>query len=142
MDLLAQLWETIAPHWPFAAAALIFAFIGQVMKGAVWTEANFLRWRIDKPNPILWRFFWWGRKTMPLHPVAAGALLGLVPNVPVGAGIEGGPATVLYFAFAGVISTWAFALVKSWAKKKGIDLKLPGENGSKPPPEQSGDSKA
>jgi hypothetical protein len=135
MELLSQMWEAIAPHWPFAAATLILAFVGQVVKGTVWTEANFLKWRMEKPNPVLWRFFWWGRKTMPLHPVAVGALLGLVPNIPAGTGIEGRPATMLYFAFAGVMSTWAFALVKAWAKKHDIDLKLPGQP-STPPPAQ------
>lgn len=134
MELLSQMWEAIAPHWPFVAAMFILAFIGQVLKGVVWTEANFLRWRMHTPNAILWRFFWWGRKTLPLHPVAAGALLGLIPSMPVGSGVEGRTAAMLYFAFAGVLSTWAFAIVKAWAKSKDIDLKIPGNGSSTPPP--------
>lgn len=137
MEILKELWDAIAPHWPFFACALILAFVGQVVKGTVWTEANFLKWRMHTPNRVLWRFFWWGRKTMPLHPVAVGALLGLVPNIPLGTGIEGRPAAVLYFAFAGVFSTWIFAFVKAAAKKRGIDLKLPGQ--SDPPPSDDGD---
>ena len=138
MELLSQMWEAIAPHWPFVAAMFILASIGQVVKGTVWTRDNFLKYRMRTPNAVLWRFFWWGRKTLPLHPVAAGALLGLTPGVPLGTGIEGTTAAVLYFAFAGVFSTWAFAIVKAWAKSKDIDLKLPGDSSSAPPPASGG----
>jgi hypothetical protein len=133
MDTLAKLWELIQPHWPFAAVVVILAVVGQFMKGVVWTRPNFLRWRMTTPNAVLWRVFWWGRKTMPLHPVCAGAVLGTIPGIPVGTGIDGRPATILYFAFAGVISTWAFAMIKGWAKREyDLDLQLPGE--SSPPP--------
>jgi len=133
MDLFAQLGEAVGDHWPFVAAMLIFATIGQVLKGTVWTERNFLRWRTETPNAVLWRFFWWGRKTMPLHPVAVGALVGVLWSLPVADKVDTRAAAVLYFAFAGIMSTWAFAIAKGWAKKKGIDLKLPGT--SKPPPD-------
>ena len=138
MDLIAQLGEAVGDHWPFVAAMLIFATVGQVLKGTVWTERNFLKWRVDKPNAILWRVFWWGRKTMPLHPVAVGALCGrFVPGLPASPGVEGATALMLYFAFAGIGSTWAFAFVKAAAKKRGIDLKLPGNGNSAPPPSKA-----
>lgn len=122
MELLSQLGEAVGAHWPFVATALIFATVGQVLKAAVWTQRNFLRWRVDEPNAVLWRVFWWGRKTLPLHPVGAGALLGLVPAMPTSAGVDSTSGSVLYFAFAGVASTWVFATLKAAAKRKGLDL--------------------
>ena len=135
MDILGNILELAGAHWPFVAATLILAFIGQVLKGTVWTREHFLKWRLLTPNRVLWRFFWWGRKTLPIHPVVAGGLLGLVPGIPASPQVEGTTALVLYFAFAGVISTWAFAIVKAWAKKQGIDLNLSGQ--SDPPSEKT-----
>lgn len=122
MDIVGKLLELLGAHWPFPAAMLVLAAIGQVMKGSVWTEQNFLKWRQEKPNRVLWRFFWWGRATLPVHPVVAGALLCFVPGIPASPGVETRTALALYFGFAGVMSTWAFALVRAWAKNKGYDL--------------------
>jgi hypothetical protein len=41
----------------------------------------------------------------------------------------------MYFGFFGGMSTWAFEVIKGLAKKKGIDLEIPG--GSDPPPAPS-----
>lgn len=99
--------EFAIANWTFIAAMLVFASIGMGMK------------RLVPAHPKGWRR--WFRATMPVHPVIAGALLGLVPTVP--AGIEASTAgRCLYFAMAGVFSTWAYSVVKQLLAKKGIVL--------------------
>lgn len=119
--MLSAITEHVLPHWPFLIGALIFATIGQVMKSTVFGVE-----RCKKS-----RLFWIGRKTLPLHPVATGLLVGLIPTIPVSPGVEGLAASALYWAGAGLSSTWAFAVVRSLAKKRGVELQLPGE--SEPP---------
>jgi len=109
--------EYILPHWPFVVFALIAAVVVQVVKSTIWTKAH-----ADKKGRWQW-FYWWGRKTLALHPVAAGALIGLIPGMPVsldGAASMAGHAC--YYAAAGLVSCWAFDVVKALAKKRGIEL--------------------
>ncbi len=127
---------SLIAHWPFMAAALIFAMAGQVAKATFFTKANVRKYKGSKP--WLGETLWWGRKTLPMHPVGLGVAMGLVPGMPVGPGIETPAATVLYFAFAGLCSTWAFSVIKQLAKKKGIDLDLPTATTPPPPPPPAG----
>lgn len=138
--------DNLLPHWPFFSWILIAMMIGQVTKNALWTKqrahARFVdqlpgnslaKGEARKPVKIQW-LWWWGRKTLVLHPVAAGVVIGLIwqnpetadPAWPLAASIG-------YFAMSGALSTWAYEFLKSMAKKRaGIDLKLPGLD-SKPP---------
>lgn len=112
--LVAQL-----AHWPFIASAFVLSIVGQVMKNSLWTEEN------AKAHKL----YSLGRKTLPLHPVVCGILMGVAwKGLPVSPGVEGASARVLYFAFSGVAATWLFALIKAWAKKEGYDVALPGES--------------
>lgn len=114
----------VTSHWPFLVFALTAAIVVQIFKAAVWTEAR------AKGKGARAGFFWWARKTLPLHPVVAGALFGLIPGLPASPDVpETMAAHALYFAGAGLFSTWAFAVVKGVAKKKGIDIDL-GTGGS------------
>lgn len=124
--------EYVFPHWPFIVATLIFATMGQVMKATVFTKANVVKYKASdsKLGRIVGELLWWGRKSLPMHPVIAGALLGGVPGIPVSAPM-GEVATAvkqLYYAGAGMASTWAFAILKSVAKKRGIELDMPRES--------------
>lgn len=110
-------------HWPFAAVALTLMLVGQVAKSALWTKQNA---QARKPK-WLW---WWGYKTLPIHPVAVGAAIGAIWREPE-PGIAG-QAAVWYFALAGGFSVWLYQIAKGIAKRRGIELELPGE--SKPPP--------
>lgn len=113
--------EDVLSHWPFLAAAGIFAVVGQVMKGAVFTLA-----RVRAARGWLHHVLWWGRKTLAFHPVLAGVALGFVPGMPVSPGVsESAAAHALYFAGAGVCSTWVFALIKGLLKSRGIELEEP-----------------
>jgi hypothetical protein len=118
----------VIPHWPFISALAIFMIIGQVVKNVIFTKDAY---KTKKP---LW-FFWWGRKTLPLHPIAVGLAVGAIWRVPE-AGITSLPASMGYFALAGALSVWAYEFLKGLAKKEGIDINLPGVDDSISPPSQ------
>lgn len=106
-------------HWPFLAYSIISLIVVHVCKGILWTKKNV---DVSKVSPAIW----WARKTLPLHPVVIGLLVGLIPGVPASAGIEAVAAKCLYFGGAGASSTWIFDVIKGIAKQRGFDLKLPG----------------
>lgn len=123
---MTQVWNI--SHWPFYAWAFIAMMIGQVFKSAVWTKTKAHtkgRWQ--------W-LFWWGYKTLPLHPIAAGCLLGLVWQNPE----QSDPAwplaaSVTYFAAAGALSVTLYQILKGLAKRHGLEFDPVRESG--PPPE-------
>lgn len=118
-NLLTQVFDI--GHWPWVAMAAIYAIIGQFT-----SKRLFTRERAYAEESGFWHWFWyWGRETLPIHPIAAGATTGLLWSDPEGAG-WGGPASMAYFASAGVASLFAWMWLKAKAKQKGIDLKLPG----------------
>jgi hypothetical protein len=122
---MEDILSTIVQHWPFLAATLFFAFLVQTLKGTLYTKQNIVKYK--KSKPVLGEVLWWMRKTLPLHPAVYGWLLGYVPGIPASPGVEAIAAKCLYFAFAGIASTWIFGILKSIAKKRGIELKLPNE---------------
>jgi hypothetical protein len=112
----------ILPHWPFFGAMLIFAMIGEVMKG-IFTK------KLAESSPFA-RIF---RATLPLHPVLAGIALGWSNMLPASGGVEGAGGKALYFGAAGVLSSWLFYAIKRYARKKGVEI--PIGTPSMPPPE-------
>jgi len=119
-----EIVQFVSDHYPLLVFALTAAFVVQVFKSAVWTAK-----RADGQGTRA-GFFWWMRKTLPVHPVVAGALFGLVPGLPVSPDVpETVAAHAVYYAGAGILSTWGFAIVKGVAKRKGIDISIPGANG-------------
>lgn len=110
----------LAEHWAFFTFALTAAMVMQVFKASVWTRA-----RAESKGRAA-GLFWWARKTLPLHPVAAGALFGLIPGLPLSPEVpETMASTCLYYAAAGLVSTWAFDILKGLAKRRGLDLSRP-----------------
>ena len=107
--------DIIISHWPFMAFALIVAVTVQVLKATVWTMR-----RAEKGKAR--GFFWWGRKTLPLHPVAVGCLVALIPGIPASEGVATLAAKMLYYAASGLTATWIFAVIKSLAKRRGINI--------------------
>lgn len=121
-----EILSQMLTHWPFLAASLIFAVIVQMLKGTCYTKANILKYK--QSIPWVGELLWWMRKTLPMHPVVYGVILGLIPGIPASPGVETVAAKCLYFALAGICSTWIFGILKSIAKKRGIELKLPAED--------------
>lgn len=118
MEITAELVDSALVHWPFITALVIFMLVGQVVKTSVFTKTAYTT---KKPSWL----FWWGRKTLTLHPIVGGVLTGLLwrnPEPRVDSLVE----SMGYFALSGALSVWAYELIKGLAKKRGIDLELPG----------------
>ena len=134
--------EALKPHWPFLMAAVVFMVVGQVMKGAVFTRARAYAQFVDQlPKQVSYlpgrtrvkrrfrKVWWWAYKTLPLHPVLTGIVLGFVIPEPE-PGITG-PGASLYFAGAGALSVFLYQVIKSLAKRRDIELPmLPGQSGA------------
>jgi hypothetical protein len=137
-------WFQIAvePHWPFLMAMVAFMVVGQVMKGAIFTRERAYAQFVDQlPRQLSYmpgrerklrkfrKMWWWAYKTMPLHPMAAGILLGMCIPEPE-PGIVG-PEASLYFATAGACSVFLYQVIKGFAKRRNIELPpLPGQSGA------------
>jgi hypothetical protein len=104
-------------HWPFVAAMAILAVAGQVIKLNILTKERAAKGR-------LW---WWLRATLPLHPIAAGAVLGLIPGIPTCAALAeaSSAARALYFAAAGMASAYFYAAVDRILLREGIHVPHP-----------------
>lgn len=112
-------------NWPFVAWLILAMVVGQVMKNSVWTKERALR--KDKWQPL----FWWMYRTLPLHPMVSGAVVGMLwPNP--SEHVDSKIASAIYFAVAGACSVFSYEVIKSFAKKQGIDLQLPGGNDEPP----------
>lgn len=109
--------DIMIEHWPFFAVALILATFGQVSKKVFFSDKMVARYQ--------WAAL--GRATMALHPVIVGAFLGYT-DIPASPFVQTLQGRILYFAFAGVLSTWAYSAIKAIAKSRDITLELPGES--------------
>lgn len=101
--------EFLEHHWSFGAAAVIFYAIGETMKlgplGAERArEVEFVR--------LIRRWF-----PLPLHPIVAGVVLGLIPGIPLSVEREGLSAP-LYYAAAGAVSVVYRNILREWQKFK------------------------
>ena len=128
MQEFQRLYEFASPHWPGLAWMLIAMVITQFEKGALFT-----RRRAHQKGKAQW-FWWWGRKTMPLHGAFFGALLGIAWQNPESADpVWPWTASLIYFAFFGALSVSAYEIIKGLLKKKGLDIgELPGSDPVKP----------
>lgn len=126
MENFQQIADFLLPHWPGIAWTVIAAVIGQVMTKHVFTKSKSVA-----RGKHQW-FWWWARKTLPLHPVAAGFLLGVFWRNPEGADPSWGviPSAIYFGAFGGA-STWVYEAAKGLLEKRGIDIDGPD---SVPPP--------
>lgn len=120
--MFEQILAIVTANWSFIAVAFILGLVGEVIKSIVIGDNK------EKAKETKWKN--WFIRTMPLHPVVAGALLGLflsavVPEVIATGGII---SSVLYFSAAGGLSTWFYMTLKSIAPKatKALQKKLTG----------------
>lgn len=109
VDLLGKSLE----YAPFLATIGGFSIAGQI------TKTIFTKKRAVRKSKLQW--FWKTmRLTLPLHPICAGMMIGVLDTA---RGLS-------YYALAGLLSVFLFDLVERFT---GYDIKLPGE--SVPPPE-------
>lgn len=121
-DLLQYLGQAITlaeKHWPGLAWFVCAMMFGQVMAHRVFT-----REQAAKVRKSQW-FWWWARKTLALHGVIAGNILGMIWRDPLGT-----PwpvvASMAYFGLWGGLSVTGYEVIKGLLKKRGIDINLPG----------------
>jgi hypothetical protein len=121
---MKEIIALLLSHWPFFAASAILWFVGQVIKGQLGSQR-----RLEKS--ALGR---WVRTSLPLHPVVAGALLGLVPGLPVSVAETTVASRCLYFALAGVCSCYCFDVVVRFGERyrKKLELARPGSTKAAP----------
>jgi hypothetical protein len=112
-------------HWPWIAVAAILVVINQVLSVRIFTREQAYKVRITQP------FWYWGRELLPIYPIMFGMTIGWWWPDPEGKGWVA-QASVMYFGSAGALSLIAWSFLKALAKKRGIDLKLPGRN-TEPP---------
>lgn len=112
-------------HWPLAAASLVLAVVTQAVK-------KFL-------PPRGTRAGYAGRALLPILPVVLGAGAGAIPGMPYPFEPWSLAGVILYYAAAGVVSTWAFAVLKGLLRARGIDVDTLKRSTFPPPIPQSGD---
>lgn len=118
-ELLSLLATQILPHWPFVSVTLILTIIGQFTSKSLFTRD---RAYLKGPYSFFW---WWGRETLPLHPLLTGLFIGFLWSNPEGADPAWKPvASYFYFAGAGVASLFAWSVLRGTLKKRGIDLDI------------------
>lgn len=121
-------WFWIAlKYWPFLAVSGILSMLGQFMSTKVFTKENAYAYLgTDRFGRFLRWFMYWGRESMPLHPIAAGFVIGKTwPNP--APGITSAQESMWFFAFAGLVSLFVWVVLKGKAKEHGIVLELPGD---------------
>jgi len=72
-------------------------------------------------------FFWWGRETMPAHPIMCGLLLAALWRDPEGRGWSW-PQSAAYWTFCGALSLFVWICIKASLKHRGVVLELPGDS--------------
>lgn len=128
-------WLSIAlKFWPLIAVTAVFTIVGQFFSTRVFTkERAYDDYGRDRLGRSVKWFMWWGRETLPLHPIAAGFALGKKWVDPFAMGWDSHESQWA-FALCGFASLGVWIVLKSRAKKLGIVLELPGETIPPPPP--------
>lgn len=100
--------------WGFLLVGVLLSAIGLGIKDLM----------VDPTKSPVHKIYW---KTLPVHPVLAGMLIGLVPSMQMPDFMGGNSASVvsrvIWYGTAGVFSTWSYSTVKGIlgkAKKKAV----------------------
>lgn len=100
----------VLAHWPLVSAFGVFYVIGRAMKSGPLSS--------ERARSVGFVRFVRRWLPLPLHPIAAGVLLGLVPGVPVSLGEDYPFGPSLYYAAAGALSVVWHDLYSEWKKFK------------------------
>jgi hypothetical protein len=117
-------------RWPFWSAVLVFTLLGQFFGVRLFTRERAYQKRESKYAEAFW---YWGRETLLLQPILGGVALGSIWRDPEGAHwpLIG---SQMYFSAAGAVALFAWTVLKAVAKRKGVELILPGSSSNPPPP--------
>jgi hypothetical protein len=114
--------------WPLASVSLILMVAGQFFSLRVFTKENaYAPYSKDAAGKLARFFFWWGRESLPLHPIAVGWFIGKCWTDPMKLGWGVG-SSVCAFMGCGAVSLFLWVILKGKAKEYGIVLELPGSS--------------
>jgi hypothetical protein len=101
-------------YWSFIAVALVLYRLGEAAKNVVLGKT---KKELDEAIKTPWKKNFY--ETLMLQPVVAGGLMGLLLSATVPEVISAGGiiSSVLYFAGAGVLSTWIFDAIKRMVRR-------------------------
>lgn len=103
--------DVIREIWPFVCFSLFSAVLFQAIKKTLFIPKNL------KTQARTYLLFL--KKTFPAFPPLLGVLVGLIPHMPTASFIgDTAAARSLYYAAAGVCSTWVFDVVKTLVKTR------------------------
>lgn len=122
-------------HWSFFAVAIVLVFVGDLVKRIMLPGVTIKDptrqvgdgpYRTAEPterisDSVIMKWAWWRiayYRTIPIHPVLAGGLLGLaMEGVAPEVVADKWVARVLYYAIAGAVCTWVYSAATQWAKR-------------------------
>ena len=108
-------------RWPFWAVAIVLTVVGVFTQKKLFTrERAYAKRRFQS----VW---WWGRESLVLQPSMIGVGIGFLWPDPEG---KKWPqvASCMYFAVAGAVSLVLWIIIRGQAKKRGVELVLPGDS--------------
>lgn len=144
-DFLGRAGDFLARHWPFIVYAIAFAFVGEVMKRSVLTPANVEALR--RARDRAWNAGGWRRVVLSMPaivflaipisfhaPITSQVVVTLFPMLPSsGPFAESGETGLrLYILLASIVSLGLYDFAHAVAKRKGLDIRLPGEEHERP----------
>lgn len=115
---IGDLFELIFKHGAFLTVMLVLMVVTQIEKNLIFTRQAVLAHK-GKSRKV----WYWLRKTLPLHPVVVGIILGIFWRNPE-PGYEQMESSMGLFALAGICSVFVFDVVKRLAKYAGWDIKM------------------
>lgn len=97
--------------WPFLLMIAIFWVVGEQVKK-------------NSPGPTASRFWNIYYRTLTLHPIIGGVILGLIPGMPLPVAVAqiGALAGSLFYGGAGAVSVISYDVFKTWIKHKIDDV--------------------
>lgn len=113
-ELIAQIWDKVAPQWAWLSFMFCSMVIGQTLKQTIWSK--------DMARDFAWAKI--GRKTMHLHAMLFGALCGLLLPMPPNSLIS---SSILYYATAGATGSFIYQTIKR-AKRGEFDIEFVGDS--------------
>jgi hypothetical protein len=93
--------------WPFLLMIVIFWVVGEQVKK-------------NAPGPNVSKFWNIYHRTLTLHPIISGVLLGLIPGIPLPVAVAaiGDLAGALFYGGSGAMSVISYDIFKTWIKHK------------------------